>query len=283
MSHFAVLVVGEDVENQLQPFHEFECTGEADEFVVTVDKTDEAREAYQEHNSSEEPETFAEFVTGWYGTETVAPGETPDLENTHKYGWVELDSKGEVVKVIDRTNPNKQWDWYVIGGRWSGMLLTHDGTRVDQARKGDIDFRAMRNRRAREAAEEYDKVYTACGGLDWKAWEEVLKEVGENNIDKARQTYQSQQALVNIRKTKLFLFDYDQYLMPREMFIEQARQSTCVTFAVLKDGTWYERGSMGWWGVVSNETDQATWNQKFNELIDSLPDDTLLTVVDCHI
>jgi len=43
MSHFAVLVVGENVDEQLAPYHEFESTGENDQYVVDVDKTEEAR------------------------------------------------------------------------------------------------------------------------------------------------------------------------------------------------------------------------------------------------
>ena len=49
------------------------------------------------------------------------------------------------------------------------------------------------------------------------------------------------------------------------------------------DGQWYERGQMGWWGIVKNEKDADTWGKEFNLLIDSLPDDTLLSAYDCHI
>src|SRR5688572_18466469 len=48
MSHFTVLVIGPDHEQQLGAFHEFECTGEDDEHVVDVDITDEARREYAE-------------------------------------------------------------------------------------------------------------------------------------------------------------------------------------------------------------------------------------------
>lgn len=66
-------------------------------------------------------------------------------------------------------------------------------------------------------------------------------------------------------------------------FIEKARRSCAVTFAVLYNGKWYEKGEMGWWGMVSNEKDQNEWNDQFYELLESLPDDTLLSVYDCHI
>jgi len=53
MSHFAVLVVGENVDEQLAPYHEFESTGENDQYVVDVDKTEEARLDYkQEHTET---------------------------------------------------------------------------------------------------------------------------------------------------------------------------------------------------------------------------------------
>jgi hypothetical protein len=48
-------------------------------------------------------------------------------------------------------------------------------------------------------------------------------------------------------------------------------------------GKWYEKGSMGWFGCVIGEKDQAEWNAEFNRMFDSLPDDALLTAVDCHI
>ena len=37
MSHFTVLVIGDDVEKQLQPYHEYECTGVKDEYVKWID------------------------------------------------------------------------------------------------------------------------------------------------------------------------------------------------------------------------------------------------------
>lgn len=51
MSHFSVLVVTPDAKPEtlakaLQPYHEFECTGTDDEFVVDVDRTEELRAEY---------------------------------------------------------------------------------------------------------------------------------------------------------------------------------------------------------------------------------------------
>ena len=55
------------------------------------------------------------------------------------------------------------------------------------------------------------------------------------------------------------------------------------TFAILKDGKWYEKGKMGWWGFVSDKKEENEWEEQFRKLIDNLPNETLITIVDCHI
>ena len=41
---------------------------------------------------------------------------------------------------------------------------------------------------------------------------------------------------------------------------------------------------MGWWGMSSDTEDEKDrFVREFNEMFDALPDDTLLTLVDCHI
>lgn len=144
MSHFTVLVIGANPEQQLQPFHEYESTGIEDEFVKDIDITDEARAAFVEHGEADQP--FEQFAEDWYGYEPRADG-----------------------KVIKRTNPNSKWDWYQIGGRWSGLLKLKPGAngvvgerglmgshfaegadRADQAIKGDVDFEGMRDEAGHE-------------------------------------------------------------------------------------------------------------------------------------
>lgn len=54
-------------------------------------------------------------------------------------------------------------------------------------------------------------------------------------------------------------------------------------FAIVKDGEWYERGSMGWWAQVSNEKADEVWKDEVKELLKGISGETLLTVMDCHI
>lgn len=59
----------------------------------------------------------------------------------------------------------------------------------------------------------------------------------------------------------------------------RAANGAVATFAIVKDGRWYERGEMCWWGVVHDDK----WNKEFAYLLEGLPADTWLTIVDCHI
>jgi len=73
----------------------------------------------------------------------------------------------------------------------------------------------------------------------------------------------------------------DDYIIPRDKYVAQCGKNAFITYAVLREGKWYARGEMGWWGISSDEKDD--WDEKFFEMLNEIPEDTLLTVVDCHI
>jgi hypothetical protein len=56
------------------------------------------------------------------------------------------------------------------------------------------------------------------------------------------------------------------------------------TYAVVAEGAWKAKAEMGWFGVSHSEAmDDLSWVEWWDHLIGNLSDDTLLTVVDCHI
>lgn len=307
MSHFTVLVIGENVDHQLAPFHEFECTGENDQYIVDEDITDELD--LPENPTMEQ----IEDALGSYGLEDRIVDDESKVEKVgdeckHKYGYA-IVKDGVLVKAVRRTNPNRKWDWYQVGGRWSGLLRLKPGAAgehgqrswmnrdeainqsqfCDSALKKDIDFEAMRQEAADEAAKRWDEAHAIIGDRTWQTWEQVLATVtkapeGQGLWDYRRKFYHGQEALKELRQKFDNPFaDLDEYLTPREKYVNTARNAAGTTFAVLKDGEWYEKGEMGWWGAVANEQDQDDWNAQFAKLIDDLPEDTRLTVVDCHI
>lgn len=448
MSHFTVLVIGENPEDQLAPFHEFECTGDDNEYVQDIDITEKLRKEYEESTETrykapdgtlhkpyqdlfyrefteEELKSHghgrmgtgfgngiswtskdwkdgkgyrakAHFIPdGWEEIEIpkkdcmsfvdycIEYEGKPKLTRTglgfenrenngkvsepYKYGYTVTDDMSkEVLKVIDRTNPNQKWDWYVLGGRWTGffklkpvkkigfnksfetfegfslaemevlvdikkknpkkfknVLLkygekgqlisdkvdemmndtnetypTHQlgspGLMTEVAKKGyadaafkkDIDFESMRNEAAKEAAEKYDNVMSFIANMPAnKSWDQIREE-NKDDIEVAREIYWKQERCIAFN-SKRELFEIarnpDDFLVTRDAFIEEARNGAIGTFAIIKDGQWYEKGSMGWWGVVHDKKDEDEWQKEFSSLLNQLPDNTFLSVYDCHI
>ena len=169
-------------------------------------------------------------------------------------------------------NPDAKWDWWVIGGRWKGLLKAKEGNhgeisllcpipnepgRYSQAKVKNIDFTPDK--------EEYEK------HLRW--WEVVMEDSplrpGEDKSD--------------------FLNFYNkEYLIKRYKNKETyARiESSFTTYAVvLPDGTWYQKGQMGWFGCGSETADASyEWDMKYKEnFIDKADPEWVLTIVDCHI
>lgn len=390
MSHFSVIVIGPDIEAQLQPYHEFECTGTNDQYIVEVDITEQLRADYETgtrtmynmpdgcrvgwgddrlyRNPTDEERkligtiagtgcghglswssrdwgdgkgyrtkihdpasfgavevelpyrevmTFLAYVEYERGEQVVVrPGETPDTEGSAKYGYVRVDEHGNVVQVIDRTNPNAKWDYWRIGGRWRGMLRVKPGatntllsdepwevrmdredgrkieppTGVDQCRRGDLDLDAVRVAAFDEAHTTFNKwerLIAEHGRA--QSWAEI-REQHAGNIDAARATYRAQPLIQHADKSEkeggmgftmrcwVEELGYD-----RDAYWQRCVLREIVPYAVVKDGKWFARGEMGWWGVSHDETDEDQWCKQFHALLADLPPDTMLTVVDCHI
>ena len=416
MSHFTVLVVGENPEHQLAPFQENNMDDCPEQFMAFHDQEDEFKDEYEnksttqyrfkdqdewyypwdkeltnvlmnEFNEKKLPtkpslfnneiekaakeikeklinsgvlikeerpfkvmfETFEQFCEGWHGRKGRD-------EETGKYGYWE--------------NPNAKWDWYQLGGRWTGFfklkvseevigtvdngfgmtegefdalvklykenhgkfnklvrerkwsdltpdiakavrsgkryeevmiagkLPTHKVGRpglmtevakngyADQAYKKDIDFDVMYREEEQRAHEQYDRFEKATKGIEpAPLWEDVRKQY--ENIDDARKVYHDHPWNKALHDADIHLFSDDpvEYFCigtgGRDAFVSKKKKEAITTFAVLMNGKWYERGSMGWWGCVSGKKDN--WDEEFYKLFESIPDDTLLSVVDCHI
>lgn len=281
MSHFSVMVIGDDIEEQLQPFHEFECTDTDDKYVQDVDVTAELLEQIAGGESLDD-------VIGYHGFEDRIVSDEAEIDKSdqHKYGYAVV-TDGQLVKAVNRTNPNRKWDWWQEGGRWSDMLKLHGGLAADRALKGEIDIVRMRSDAAGKAAAEWDAAAERCRSAgaepaSWESWGSVRGRI--NDIDEAWTFYRSQPSLIASKDPSGSSFkNYDSLLAGRDNYITAASNGAISVYAVLKDGQWFAQGEMGWFGCSDDKLTADRWAEKVNELFDSLPDDTLITIVDCHI
>ncbi len=342
MSHFTVLVIGDDVTDQLAPFHEYESTGRQDEFVIEVDVTDEvvahfneARDLVRLADGTYLSRYSAALYTGEpkhrHGDKTfvLPPGaeeraDVPAEEaRSHGIGPLTLDDAardyyGENVVIRDGayfklTNPQAKWDWWQVGGRWTGSLKLKPGRPgvvgkpglgadpcppgyADSARKGDVDFDQLRNDAEVKARALWNDTRRITGGLGWDSWDDTLTrycgpeddqgERDRSHLETAQREYRDQPGVALLKASGLSVYSWeidDDLALDCEVYVKRRRDLACVQHAFIRDKTWVEQGEMGWFGVSHDDVSASQWAKRFNEMLDGLPDDTLLTVVDCHI
>jgi len=332
MSHFTVMVIGDDAEKQLAPYHEYECTGNDDEYVIDVDCTDEVREWLDKPiwvGISKESGESDYWPNEKSGIEHLKDPEPMSrqlwFESINKDIEEEIDDwfgykKDEDGKYFRHTNPNAKWDWYQVGGRWSGFFkvknpeegemgdrswmdhgkkIPHD--RADITTKGNVDIVGMQASARINATEQFDNLEAAIGQTEPVSWTATLKKFendGKTAVQEARDYYHATPFQLAIKKYEKehnvhigsFRSNvYDDYYLhlplnvARVRFVETAAMNVITPYAIVKDGQWYERGEMGWWGMASNEKEKDVWTEEFYKMFSELPDDTVLTMVDCHI
>ncbi len=300
MSHFSVMVIGSDPESQLAPYHEFECTGIDDEYVQDVDITEDVRQEY-ERADKEEYSTIRKYCEEYRGLNCLSSMD--NFVEEHKYGYFLLKPDGELDKAISRTNPNAKWDWYSLGGRWTGYFKLKSGRLgevgepglmteqaqvgyADAALKKDIDFDGMRHEVIDKAAKKYDTIKAILDEYPGSKTFEQCKQMCNGNIDGARAAYNNQPVMKALEDAgyRFWLDDIlEECNLSRDEYLKRAGNSAITSYAFVKDGEWVGSGDMGWWGISTNNKDENAWNEEFNKMLDSLPDDTMLSLYDCHI
>lgn len=216
MSHFCVLVVTDEeptdavLSKALQPFHQYECTGTEDEYVRDVDVTDEVMKAWRE------PQKVVMLTTGkvlskfdaqfWKGQEfclpegaaetTIPQNQLSAFEDESIEQWAE-DYGGWFCrdgKWYRRTNPDAKWDYWTVGGRYTGRFEPAYDPNEDPENK-EICFlchgTGKRDDELGRKQRSVDPEYTCngCGGngksVKWPTkWREVGNKIQVSELNK---------------------------------------------------------------------------------------------------
>lgn len=151
MSHFVGLCFGEYWESNLDAYDE---GLEVEEYVVHT--KDEAIDIVKQ-NRAKAYESASEYIRKSDITESSREYYQSVIDKglfiSYEDAWKEVQDWGyridEDENLISTYNPDSKWDWYSIGGRWSGFLCTKEKDdegkpiRVNQALFKDIDWDYM--------------------------------------------------------------------------------------------------------------------------------------------
>ena len=146
-------------------------------------------------------------------------------------------------------NPNAEWDWFEIGGRWNNSIKTKSGVFCNSCKIGEIDFTP--DERKMEINSHFWEIFVN---------KEPLKE-GEK---------------------KPFCFYTEEYL--KKLYGDKEtyalRNSTFSTYSILTpDGEWLSLSS-------ATENEEREWYKFYQSIIKKFAEenpDYVVTLVDCHI
>lgn len=280
MSHFTIMVIGAEddaeLEDMLAPYDEnLEKDPRWVDLYIPADLRDKPAE-----------EQMQLLIDEW--------GEDPDLLRVRD---------GKVQELTTR-NEDAKWDWWVIGGRWTGYLPLKPGRfgdlgmpgvfgnaaepgTADRARLGDIDIEAKRRAAAERAHDRFSR------------WEQVVEQAGEPPVwdydayvrnfgspEAAGEAYRNDPRYKAFRDAFSVFAEVREFAgKTREQYVQEAIAGAMPCYATLtKDEGWLAPGQMGWFGMgTDDDGSRAAYHKRVNELLDSLPDDTIITIVDAHI
>ena len=173
------------------------------------------------------------------------------------------------------SNPNAYWDWWTIGGRFSGLLMAKETsetalfipreqvsqfvppTLCNGVKMRDFDWEGLRKLQMETDERRYKILSEAFLTHDTSALHGPysIKEDGIYNIF-GEAVYKAGQTLQDFMGTR-----YDNY-DPEG----QWKNYPLSTFAFIDtDGEWHGKGEMGWFGVSFNDKEAEAWDAGFPE------------------
>lgn len=317
MSHYIVTVclpasaaenIEEDLEAALAPF----------------DKNTEV-EPYREYISGEPEDHWIIKAMRREGDETrVSDWRTFVAVVKDRYGndsyydqyQMEVGKDGGPVRAFKWSTYNKRskWDWYLIGGRWTGYYdlkpefigdprvingqagamtePNEDRSKCDGGPVEMLNFESMRLHNALEGMEKYRRFHSivsqhpAADG--WPHFADLAGS-GQMEIDDARRAYREQPAVQALDQDEVFRHwwgePFEEFGYSEDDFIAIKRREAVSGFALLTlDGEWRGPGEMGWFGMSSDTPgSQEAFQVASNKYLEDLPGDTYVIAVDVHI
>lgn len=202
-----------------------------------------------------------------FATLVIIPPATPDVQMKVAELLAPYDENGEAFADTSR------WDWWQIGGRYSGQLVGHkwwmesaqytpckfcDGTGTRDDTVGRMNPMPREHHEDSDGCCPFPIIGTGCNACHGTGMQAPFGGPREH-------------------------FEGD--IVPIARIREDFRPYAVVT----PDGQWHEKGRMGWWAVeIPDESgaepkDENTWDHEWSGLVGKYAPDHIAVLVDCHV
>ena len=232
------------------------------------DQTDEARADYESNADYQmQYPTFEDFCRKYHGYKQ-------DSHNRWGYYY----------------NDAATWDWYEIGGRFPGQFLTVSGNE-DVLRMSEADeakhpapegYRYVNAVRMKDIA--WEKAFELSVARKKEEYAKLVKAFATGDISDV-------DSLATISEKGIHIWGNTLYLKgeSEEDYLARTGGTSADfmpidVYAILtRDGEWTAHGTMGWWGISTNEKPDRSWYDEIAALAKEIQPDDVLVAVDCHI
>lgn len=282
MSHFAVAVIVHDggcLDDLLAPYQENNMGDCPRKYLEFVSVEEEYREQYETESTTKIKTPDGRLLWPW-DEEFRVSGTFGTGTDTHKVpegmGYEEKEIKlselyptfaafmedfagyespdPETGKYGYWENPNAKWDWWQVGGRASNWFKTKDGQSVNDCQVKDLDLSP--DEEARKKALRF--------------WEIVVE---------GAELLPGEEKPFNRYKPSYYLDQYGD----KETYAADKASPAPWAF-ITPDGTWHEKGAMGWFACSDATQDsRKTFREEWDAAIAAASPEDWVVIVDCHI
>lgn len=226
-------------------------------------------------------------------------------------GWLEQKPDPKTGRIGHWTNKEAKWDWWAIGGRWTGFYPLKPGIvpvcgetgafgdkpdagRGDIVRVSDLDLDKIATE-TREGAEKFHAEWTkwcAEPTNDFDSPRGRALRIGLCRVVRGPADPGEREIVVpwsrSVPPTDARATWNDVCRVPeRDAFLAEHIDhfNPIATYAALDEEGWHAPGEMGWFGCSTDEPEAKAAFVKafFGKFIKTARTDDLLVVVDCHI
>ena len=187
-------------------------------------------------------------------------------------------------------NPNAEWDWWQIGGRWPFRFLVKND--CDMAVAGELSCLFKEPPKC-DAPEGYRWVAGArkCD-IAWDVMRDFMRNQCTEQFRQYEEWYKTgdipKELIGRVVLVKDGLASYGEYLYRKDgdlgqylskLGLSDQNKYPIRTYAYVDADGWSEHG---WGGSDPSEGQRQAWYKEIADFIDKQPDTTLLVSVDCH-
>ena len=214
---------------------ELRDTFHAREDVKALQSQEDSRDALND--------LWREALSPWNATETEVLAGHPLRDTADPDCGTDEDCCNGTGTYRSTYNPQSKWDWWTVGGRWTGVLS--DGAYKPEDDPDNIEVcRACFGARTRQDGGECGQCKGTGKDVKWPTqWKRFLGDVRPVS----------------------------------------GLADNLVPFAIVTpDGEWHEKGKMGWWGMVANRKAEEDWAKETRSVL-AANQDAIAVACDLHI